>query len=83
MKYSERLAERLDYLNGIPTTKPDPIYVGRSLIEMLIQDERNEEDAIETYKEGIQAEAQESDYTLRRLLEEILADEEAHIKHLR
>ena len=79
MKHAERLAERLDYLNGVPTTKPDPIFVGGSLIEMLKQDEQDEEEAIEIYKEAIQVAAQEGDYTTRRLLEEILAEEENHI----
>ena len=79
MKHAERLAERLDYLNGVPTTKPDPIFVGGSLIEMLKQDEQDEEDSIELYKEAIQVAAEEGDYTTRRLLEEILADEETHI----
>ncbi|MGZ4850721.1 MAG: ferritin-like domain-containing protein, partial [Candidatus Bathyarchaeia archaeon] len=37
MKHAEQLAERLDYLNGVPTIKPDPIFVGGSLIEMLRQ----------------------------------------------
>ena len=63
MKHAERLAERLDYLNGVPSTKPDPIFVGGSLIEMLTRDERDEEDAIELYKEAIQAAAQDGDYT--------------------
>ena len=44
MKHAERLAERLDYLNGVPTTAPDPIFVGGSLIEMLKQDELDEEE---------------------------------------
>ena len=79
MKHAERLAERLDYLNGVPTTMPDPIFVGGSLIEMLTQDERDEEDAINLYKEAIQAAAEEGDYTTRRMLEEILAEEENHI----
>ena len=79
MKHAERLAERLDYLNGVATTKPDPIFVGGSLIEMLKQDEQDEEEAIEIYKEAIQAAAQEGDYTTRRMLEEILAEEENHI----
>jgi bacterioferritin len=79
MKHAERLAERLDFLNGVPTSKPDPIFVGGSLIEMLKQDEQDEETAIETYKEGIQLAAEEGDYTTRRLLEEILANEEEHI----
>ena len=79
MKHAERLAERLDYLDDVPTTKPDPIFVGGSLIEMLKQDEQDEESAIELYKEGIQLAAKEGDYTTRRLFEEILADEETHI----
>lgn len=80
MKHAERLAERLDYLNGVPTTKPDPIFVGGSLIEMLKQDEQNEEEAITLYKQAIQVAALEGDYTTRRMLEEILAEEEEHIK---
>ena len=79
MKHAERLAERLDYLNGVPTTKPDPIFVGGSLIEMLKQDEQNEEEAITLYKQAIQVASEEGDYTTRRLLEEILAEEEEHI----
>ena len=27
MKHAEALAERLSYLNGVPVTKPDPIFV--------------------------------------------------------
>jgi bacterioferritin len=79
MKHAERLAERLDYLNGVPTTQPDPIYVGGSLIEMLRQDEQNEEEAINLYKHAIQVASEDGDYTTRRLLEEILAEEENHI----
>jgi bacterioferritin len=79
MKHAERLAERLDYLNGVPSTKPEPIFVMGSLIEMLEQDEQDEERAINLYKQAIQVAAMEGDYTTRRLLEEILAEEETHI----
>jgi bacterioferritin len=79
MKHAERLAERLDYLNGVPSTKPDPIFVRGSLIEMLKQDEQDEEAAISLYKQAIHVAAEEGDYTTRRLLEEILAEEENHI----
>jgi bacterioferritin len=79
MKHAERLAERLDYLNGVPTTAPEPIFVGGSLLEMLTQNQQDEQAAIEIYKEAIQLAAKEGDYTTRRLLEEILADEETHI----
>ena len=79
MKHAEALAERLDYLDGVPTTKPDPVFVGGSLIEMLTQDERNEEEAITLYKQAIQVASKEGDFTTRRLLEEILSEEEKHI----
>jgi bacterioferritin len=79
MRHAEKLAERLDYLDGVPTTKPDPIFVGGSLIEMLKQDEQNEEEAIILYKKTIQAAAKEGDYTTQRMLEDILAEEEHHI----
>ncbi len=79
MKHAEALAERLNFLNGTPTTKPDPVFVGSSLIEMLKQDEQNEEEAIQLYKRAIQVANEEGDYTTRRLLEDILSDEEKHI----
>ena len=79
MKHAERLAERLDYLNGVPTTEPNPIFVGDNLMEMLRQDEQNEEEAINLYKQAIQVAASEGDFTTRKLLEEILAEEETHI----
>jgi bacterioferritin len=79
MKHAEKLAERLDYLDGVATIKPDPINVGGSFIEMLKQNEENEEEAINLYKQAIQVAAKEGDYTTRRLLEEILAEEENHI----
>jgi bacterioferritin len=79
MKHAERLAERLDYLDGVPTTAPEPIFVGGSLIEMLKQNELDEEKAINLYKQAIQVAAGEGDYTTRRLLEDILAEEENHV----
>ena len=79
MKHAEELAERLNYLNGVPTSKPDPIFVGGSIIEMLKQDEQDEEESIVLYKRAIQVASEEGDFTTRRLLEEILSEEETHI----
>jgi bacterioferritin len=42
MKHAEKIAERLFYLGGIPTTKPTPIEVGKSLKEMIENDLRAE-----------------------------------------
>ncbi len=78
MKHAEAIAERLAYLGGTPTTKPNPIFVGGSLKEMLKTDVKAEEEAITLYKQTIKVADQEGDVTTRRLFEGILADEEGH-----
>ena len=50
MKHAEAIAERLYYLGGIPTTKPTPILVGNTLKEMIQQDVKDEENAINLYR---------------------------------
>jgi len=78
MKHAEEIAERLAYLDGTPTTKPRPIFVGGSLKEMLQTDVKTEEEAIAFYKQIIKVAGGEGDSTTRRLFEEILSAEEEH-----
>lgn len=78
MKHAEEIAERLAYLGGTPTTKPDPIFVGESLKEMLEKDKKDEEGAIALYKQIIETAKKEGDETTKRLFQKILADEEEH-----
>jgi bacterioferritin len=78
MKHAEAIAERLFYLGGIPTTKPDPINVGKTLKEMLTQDVKDEEKAMEMYKEIIELARKEKDETTAFLFMGILKDEEDH-----
>ncbi len=80
MKHAEKIAERLFYLGGIPTTKPTPIMVGDSLKEMIENDLQAEDEAIEMYKEIIDKASEKDDSTTRLLFEEILTAEEEH-KH--
>ena len=79
MKHAEAIAERLFYLGGIPTTKPDPIFVGENLKEMLERDIKDEENAIRLYKEIIKKAQSEDDFTTENLFKKILADEEEHL----
>ena len=79
MKHAEEIAERLAYLGGIPTVKPDPIVIGSDLEEMLRLDEKAEEEAIILYKTTIKVASDENDITTRRLFEKILAEEEEHM----
>ena len=78
MKHAEMIAERLFYLGGKPTTKPEPIFVGDALKEMLDQDRKDEENAITMYKEIIKAAQEEGDVTTAFLFMDILKDEEEH-----
>lgn len=78
MKHAEKIAERLFYFDVAPTTKPDPISVGRSVKEMLEIDAKAEEEAIVLYKTIIKQADSEADSTTRVLFEEILAQEEDH-----
>jgi bacterioferritin len=78
MKHAEIIAERLFYLGGIPTTKPDPIFVGKALKEMVAQDVKDEEKAMSMYKQIIELARKENDETTAFLFMEILKDEEDH-----
>ena len=78
MKHAEAIAERLAYLGGTPTTKPDPIFVGENLKEMLELDKKAEEEAIALYRQTIEMAQKEGDTTTARLFRQILSDEEEH-----
>jgi bacterioferritin len=78
MKHAEKIAERLWYLGGTPTTKPDPIFVGGSLREFLEYDTKAEEEAITMYKTIIEMAQKEGDVTTAFMFKEILEDEEEH-----
>jgi bacterioferritin len=78
MKHAEKIAERLWYLGGTPTTKPEPIMVGKTLREFLELDAKAEEEAIMMYKGIIEMAQKEGDVTTSFIFKEILEDEEEH-----
>jgi len=78
MKHAEQVAERLAYLGGKPTTKPNTIIVGAGLEEMLRLNVAAEEEAIQLYSKAAEVADLEGDTTTRRLFEEILSHEEEH-----
>ncbi len=78
MKHAEKIAERLWYLGGVPTTKPSPINIGGELWEMVDNDIKAEVEAIELYKKIEDVAEAEGDVTTRFIFESILEDEEAH-----
>lgn len=78
MKHAEKIAERLVYLGGKPTTKPAPIEVGDTLKEMLQRDRKDEEGAIALYRKIIETARKEGDEVTEKLFRDILVDEEGH-----
>jgi pyruvate/2-oxoglutarate dehydrogenase complex dihydrolipoamide dehydrogenase (E3) component/bacterioferritin (cytochrome b1) len=87
--HADELAERIVQLGGAPDFSPRGLqarsrteYVaGSSLLEMVRENLVAERVAIDSYREMI-AFVGERDPTTRRLLEEVLADEEEHAKDL-
>jgi bacterioferritin len=78
MKHAEDIAERLDYLGGVPTTKPTPVDLGTKLEDIIAKNVVKEEEAITLYRDIIKVATDEGDITTRRLFEEILSQEEEH-----
>jgi len=78
MKHAEKIAERLWYLGGKPTTKPSVINVGDKLRDMLNFDVKAELEAISMYKEIMDIAQKEGDAATREIFEEIEEEEEEH-----
>lgn len=88
--HADKLAARIIQLNGEPNFNPDGLLMrshseyieGQSLEEMIREDLVAERVAIESYSEMIRYFG-ERDPTSRRLMEEILANEEEHAEDMR
>jgi len=80
MKHAEALAERILFLKGTPTSKPDAeIKKGQKIEEMLVTDIALESQAIKMYNDASLACAQEKDQTSKQLFEKLLGEEEDHL----
>jgi bacterioferritin len=88
--HADKIAERITQLGGKPDLNPESLtsrshseYVeGEGLLEMIREDLVAERIAIESYTEMIRY-LGDNDPTTRRMLEEILANEEDHADDLR
>jgi bacterioferritin len=82
MQHAVMLSEQINFLGGVPTVDVEKREISGNNKEMLKQDLKGEENAIKRYKERIaQAEALR-EYGLRRVLEDILIQEEEHKRDL-
>ncbi len=76
------LSEQIAFLGGLPTVNVDSIAVSSDTKTMLEQDLVAEEIAIKRYKERIAQAESLAEYGLRRVLEDILLQEEEHKRDL-
>jgi bacterioferritin len=80
MKHAEKLAERILYLKGEPTSKPDGVAKkGQKIQEMLATDMGLETQAIKMYNDASVVCAAEKDQISKEVFEELLKDEEEHL----
>lgn len=78
MKHAEAFAERIVYLGGTPITQPAAIKMGGDLKKMMEDDLAGERHAIKQYKAHVKLAEETGDLVTRRMLEDIIKDEEEH-----
>jgi bacterioferritin len=80
MKHAEALAERILFLKGEPTAKPDAAAKkGQEIADMLKTDIALESQAIKMYNEAAVTCANEKDQISKQLFEKLLGEEEEHL----
>lgn len=82
MQHAFMLSEQIAFLGGTPTVEVEAREVSTNSLEMLKQDLAGEETAIRRYKERIAQAESLQEYGLRRVLEDILIQEEEHKRDL-
>lgn len=80
MKHAEDLAERILFLKGEPTTKPDAgVKKGQEIADILATDAALESQAIKMYNDAAVICAEEKDQISKQLFERLLGEEEEHL----
>jgi bacterioferritin len=82
MKHAEKLADRILFLKGEPTSKPDGVAKkGQQIPEMLTTNIDLEQQAILMYNVAAMVCASEKDQISKKLFEELLKEEEGHLNY--
>ena len=82
MGHAKVVSDIIGDLGGVPTVDVETREISEDSKEMLMQDLKGEELAITRYKERIAQAEELGEYGARRLLEDILMDEEEHRRDL-
>jgi bacterioferritin len=80
MHHAEWLIERIIFLEGAPTvSKLNPIKIGKTVSDMISNDNSDELNAVRTYNEAIKLARAVDDQGTADLLSKILKMEEGHV----
>jgi bacterioferritin len=79
MKHAATIMERIYYLGGEATTKAKKIVVGDTISEFAKLDQKAEEEALELYRQIIEAAGKMGDWETREIFEKIYGEEEDHL----
>jgi bacterioferritin len=82
MMHAVMLSDQIDFLGGVPTVDVEKRETDSDSLAMLKQDLKGEDNAINRYKERIAQAEELKEYGLRRVLEDILIQEEEHKRDL-
>jgi bacterioferritin len=82
MNHATILSEQVNYLGGTPTVEVEKIEVAKDSVRMLEQDLAGEQNAIKRYKERIFQAEKLGEFGLRRIIEDVLIQEEEHERDL-
>ena len=82
MQHAVMLSEQINFLGGVPTIDVEKRKISEDSVEMLKQDLWGEDNAITRYKERIGQAEELKEYGLRRVIEDILLQEEEHKRDL-
>ena len=82
MQHAVMLSEQIDFLGGVPTIDVEQRDIAEDARTMLKQDLAGEDNAINRYKQRIRQAEELQEYGLRRVLEDILIQEEEHKRDL-
>lgn len=80
MHHAEWLIERIIFLDGVPTvSKLNPMKIGKTVLEMIKNDDEDELDAVKAYNNAIKLGREVDDQGTVDLLTKILKMEEGHV----
>ena len=82
LDHAMQIAKQIDYFNGTPTNKPEPVKMSDKAEDMLRFDLENEKTTIINYRQRIRQADAMGEFGLGEVLRKIIAQEQEHLTDL-